>query len=47
MECPKGAAKAAGLNISGDTFKTSGVSLDDLSSAIVDVIANDSLSGVL
>ena len=41
----KAAAKAAGLNISGDTFKTSGVSLDDLSSAIVDVIANDSLSG--
>ena len=45
MECSKAAAKAAGLNISGDTFKTSGVSLDDLSSAIVDVIANDSLSG--
>ena len=41
----KAAAKAAGLNISGDTFKTSGVSLDELSSAIVDVIANDSLSG--
>ena len=40
----KAAAKAAGLNISGDTFKTTGNTLEELSSAIVDVIANDSLS---